>query len=433
LNPRRTFGRSREVNLSVPKKMFVYVENEDRIGMFKRESVNVSMAVALVMLLGAGSVSANQSDTVEISKTKSSRSGGARDALPMVNPLWSPDTSHVIAAVGTGDLIPGAAGESGAASRAFGSFGIPYTTTRVQDGIRKVWKGQTNLSRLGTTYPYSTVGRFTFNTPNGSSYCSASLILRSVLVTAAHCLQQFGSHPATYNTFRFTPAYYGPNGSTLEQQHPYGVWKTGSVGRAFSWANGTDVGSGAARDNDIAVFIVKKKSGKFIGDRIGWMSYGWNNYSFVTSNRTGNLHTAATTTLGYPWYMDSGRIMQRADGPTYRTTVAGSEQLMQGSNFTGGSSGGPWVVNFSARDASLSGGAVQGSQSSVTVVGVTSWGSANPNFPKDNYSSQFGQNTRYPNASYGTYGAGNIGSLLNNLCKLPAPEGGTYESRGYCN
>ncbi|WP_132977304.1 hypothetical protein [Thiobaca trueperi] len=50
--------------------------------------------------------------------------------------------------------------------------------------------------------------------------------------------------------------------------------------------------------------------------------------------------------------------MQRAEGPTYTTTVANAGRLWQGSNFTGGSSGGPWVVNFSGRNASLSGGTV---------------------------------------------------------------------------
>src|SRR4051812_33317520 len=81
-----------------------------------------------------------------------------------------------------------------------------------------------------------------------------------------------------------------------------------------------------------------------------------NNYSFVSSSRTGNLTVAATATLGYPFLMDSGNIMQRADGPTYTTTVGGAGQLMQGSNFTGRSSGGPWIVNFVAANPDLSGG-----------------------------------------------------------------------------
>ena len=124
--------------------------------------------------------------------------------------------------------------------------------------------------------------------------------------------------------------------------------------------------------------------------------------------------------------------MQRTDGPTYTTTVCNAPQLWQGSNLTGGSSG-PWVVNFSGRNAALSGGAVVGSQSVIAVVGVTSWGSADPNNPKDNYSSQFGQNSQFSGANYGGYGAGNIAALLNSLCRARGPRRRDAGIPGYCD
>ena len=68
----------------------------------------------------------------------------------------------------------------------------------------------------------------------------------------------------------------------------------------------------------------------------------------------------------------------------------------------------------------------------MAVVGVTSWGSADPNAPKDNYSSQFRQNARYPNANYGGFGAGNIASLLNKLCSRVI-DGATLAAQGYCD
>jgi hypothetical protein len=314
-------------------------------------------------------------------------------------------------------------------ARAFGTFGIPYTTTRVQDGSTTA-AGTTSANRLSTTYPYRTVGKLTFS----AGYCSASLIRRSVIVTAAHCIQRFGTGASIYSNFQFRPGHYGVTGATANQIAPYGTWNWVALVRPASWANGTDIGSGAARDNDLAVIALRKNAaGQFVGDRTGYLGYGWNNYSFVTSSRTGNLRTAAISTLGYPGLMDLGRIMQRTDGPTYTTTVGGAGQLWQGSNLTGGSSGGPWVVNFRSVTPSLSGGAVAGTASNMAVVGVTSWGSSDPNAPKDNYSSQFRQNTRYPNASYGIYGAGNIASLLNTLCSSAAPGGGTFASQGYCN
>jgi V8-like Glu-specific endopeptidase len=316
-----------------------------------------------------------------------------------------------------------------AATRAFGSFGIPYTTTRVQDGNQSA-AGTTTANHLSTTSPYRTVGKLTFS----AGYCTASLIRRSVIVTAAHCIQRFGTGSNRFSNFQFTPGHYGAAGATAAQIAPHGTWDWIALVRPASWADGTDIGSGLARDNDLAVIALRKNArGQFIGDITGWMNYGWNNYSFVASPKTGNLNTAAVSTLGYPGLLDSGRIMQRTDGPTYTTTIGGAGQLWQGSNFTGGSSGGPWVVNLRSRLAVLTGGAVVGSASAIAVIGVTSWGSSDPNAPKDNYSSQFRQNTRYPNTSYGIYGAGNIASLLNTLCSSPAPGGGTYASQGYCN
>jgi V8-like Glu-specific endopeptidase len=353
----------------------------------------------------------------------------------MTNPLESPDTTFVAPDTDAGPNSKGANTKAGiiagtrSGMEAFGSFGIPYTTTRVQDGNQSA-AGATSANRLSTTYPYRTVGKLTFS----AGYCSASLIRRSVIVTAAHCIQNFGTGSNIFSGFQFRPGHYGAVGATAAQIAPYGTWNWIRLVRPASWANGTDVGTGAARDNDLAVIALgKNAAGQFVGDLVGYMGYGWNNYSFVTSSKTGNLHTAAVSTLGYPALMDGGRIMQRTDGPSYTTVLGGAGQLWQGSNFTGGSSGGPWVVNFASRNAVLSGGAVRGTASTIAVIGVTSWGAADPNAPKDNWSSQFRQNSRYPNAAYGIYGAGNIGSLLNTLCAAAAPEGGTLASRGYCN
>jgi hypothetical protein len=406
-------------------------------------------ASALVISVGAslnytyaageqGGAARKQERDAPVTKSKSERRLSKSEIAGLkafVNPLESPDTSWVTPDEDAGPNAKGANTKGGIIAgsepgpRAFGSFGIPYTTTRVQDGNQSA-AGATSANRLSTTYPYRTVGKLTFN----AGYCSASLIRRSVIVTAAHCIQNFGSGANMFSGFQFRPGHYGAVGATAAQIAPYGTWNWVTLVRPASWASGTDIGTGAARDNDLAVIALgKNAAGQFVGDLVGYMGYGWNNYSFVTSAKTGSKHTAAVSTLGYPFLMDGGRIMQRTDGPSYTTVLGGAGQLWQGSNFTGGSSGGPWVVNFASRNAVLAGGAVPGTAPTIAVVGVTSWGAADPNAPKDNWSSQFRQNTRYPNGAYGIYGAGNIGSLLNTLCAAPAPGGGTLASRGYCS
>lgn len=394
----------------------------------------IASAIAVTLLLSANAQAAREV-VVNTEATPPSLTDDQLRALkPVANSLPAPDTSAIFADTGPEPFGQGFMSKDGPtqfddfAARAYGTFGIPYTTTRVQDGVGPA-SGASNLSRLSTTYPYRAVGKLTFS----AGYCSASVIRRGMIVTAAHCIQRFGSGTGIYSGWQFRPGHYGASGATAAQIAPYGTWDWAALARPVSWLNGTDTGCGAARDNDLAVIILKKNaSGQFVGDRVGKLAYGWNNYSFVSSSRTGYLRTAAVSTLGYPGLMDYGRIMQRTDGPTYTTTVCNAGQLWQGSNFTGGSSGGPWVVNFSGRNPVLSGGAVSGTAPVMAVVGVTSWGTANPNLPKDNYSSQFRQNSRYPNASYGIYGAGNIGYLINALCSTAAPGGGTFASQGYC-
>lgn len=402
-------------------------------------------AVALAAALATLSAGVHATDEV-VENTEPPAAAMAEPDLtqlrPMVNPLAVPDLTGLVP--DTGPVLAGGGARPGRdllqrlqarelefelEPFAFGSFGVPYTTARVQDGNLSA-AGTTAANRQSATYPYRAVGKLTFS----AGWCSASLIRRSVIVTAAHCVQNFGAGSTLFTNFQFRPGHYGAAGATAAQQAPHGSFGWLTLVRPATWANGTDIGSGAARDNDIAVIALRRNAaGQFVGNLTGWLGYGWNNYSFVSSARTGNLQTAAVTTLGYPAHMDGGAIMQRTDGPAYTTTVSGAHQIYSGSNFTGGSSGGPWVVNFRGRVATLSGGAVAGTASNMAVVGVTSWGSANPNGPKDNYSSQFRQNTRYPNASYGIYGAGNIASLLNTLCAAAAPEGGTLASQGYCD
>lgn len=397
-------------------------------------SAHALSPIAFAVLLATGAAAFADDEVVYLQDSARAESRAEmRAKRAYENPMPAPDTSNVTASTEGPTGTPGVMTRRGprevVSGRAFGSFGIPYTTGRVQTGNQSA-AGVTSSNLLSATYPYRAIGKLTFN----AGYCSASLIRRSVLVTAAHCTQAFGGGSSLFSNFRFTPGHYGAAGATAQQIAPHGTWSVATLVRPATWASGTDIGSGAARDNDIAVMILNKNAnGQFVGDITGWMAYGWNNYSFTSSSKTGNLQTAAISTLGYPALMDSGAIMQRTDGPTYTTTIGGAGQLWQGSNLTGGSSGGPWVVNFRARSAALSGGAAEGTASVMAVVGVTSWGSADPNSIKDNYSSQFRQNSRYPNAAYGVYGAGNIASLINTVCTAAAPGGGTYASQGYCN
>ncbi len=388
-----------------------------------------TLATATVSMPSA-SMAADKVENVTHSQSASPLT--VQSAKPHGNRLTAPDTANA-RALPLPALAAGGIGAPAVAPSAHGSFGIPYTSKRVSTlGVAGAQSVGGNF--LSKTYPYRAIGKLTFTVDGQSSHCSATVIRRGVIVTAAHCTSEFGS-PTLYTNFQFTPGNYSPVGAPPSIIAPYGIWTAGPLVRPSSWTNGTDTGAGAARNNDVAVYIIRKNpQNQFIGDVVGKIGYGWNNPSFVSSPKTGNLATAAMSTLGYPGLLDEGEIMQRADGPTYLTNVGGALQYWQGSNFTGGASGGPWIVNFGAQNPTYQGGTGPGLAPIMMVVGVTSWGSADPNTPKDNYSSRFGQNAQYPLANYGNRGAGNIGSLVNTLCSAIAPgTGQTWAALGYCN
>jgi hypothetical protein len=118
--------------------------------------------------------------------------------------------------------------------------------------------------------------------------------------------------------------------------------------------------------------------------------------------------------------------MQRTDSIGIYTTKTGAgttngkilKTLVIGSAQTGGSSGGPWLVNLGSLPVIDPGAANHGTQPNQAVVGVTSFGTDGG--PNDAGSSYFGQNNEYPLAAYGPWGAGNVGYLVNFVCSQPA-------------
>jgi V8-like Glu-specific endopeptidase len=228
----------------------------------------------------------------------------------------------------------------------FGSSNWPFSTSRIQNV-------------LNTTFPSRASGKLFFTDGASTYVCSASLIKRGIVVTAAHCLAQFGAK-RYYTNFRFIPAY-------REGSAPYGVW-VGTPSVLSSYFTGTDPCStaGVVCQNDVGVLRLTAQNGALPGTATGWLSYGWNGVGF-----TGNKLTQITQ-LGYPVCLDSGAIMERTDSQGF---ISGSmtNNTIIGSLMCGGSSGGPWLINFGVRP-SLTGTTAGSFSDANVVVGVTSWG-----------------------------------------------------------
>jgi hypothetical protein len=338
-------------------------------------------------------------------------------------------------------VIPGFTG--GASAEAYGTGAFPFTTKRSAQ-----WTNNGPFAGVDDPvpeYPWRATGKLsmrfcvkTYNsdipsplpcTASDERYatfvCTASLVRPGVLITAAHCIHVYGyGSTGLADLVYWYPAKYGAT-------NPYGVYRMKARYLPTVYFNGTDTcqnGSiGVVCNNDLAVVILwanndglTNDSEARAGNIVGWYSYGWNGYSGVTSPYLGNRFAAQITQLGYPVAIDSGQRQIRtdsvgvysaqSDGVTYGLL----EQTTIGSAQTGGSSGGPWLVNFGTPPVHNSGSS-QGSAPSQAVVGVTSWGYININI-KVQGASHFGQNNQFPNADYGGRGAGNIGALVSTAC-----------------
>lgn len=265
-------------------------------------------------------------------------------------------------------------------TRAYGTGGVPFTTARVNSFTMQVSKD----------WPYAAAGKLFFKKANGSSYiCSASLIKKGLVVTAAHCVFDWGkTDKGWYNNHSFVPAYN--NGSA-----PYGTWSSQRIYILNSYYNGTTSAcaqNGVVCNNDIAIIVLAPQSSKYPGTSTGYYGYAYDGYGFTGGKTLINQ-------LGYPGNLDIAQLMERSDSQgTTNSSMANNTVI--GSLMEGGSSGGPWLNNLgiAASNSSTSASA----KDSNIVVGVTSWGYGAPNSQKTQGATQFTSN--------------NIKSLVDQAC-----------------
>jgi V8-like Glu-specific endopeptidase len=233
----------------------------------------------------------------------------------------------------------------------FGTSGLPFSTARA------------DLSPNATNdqYPYSAAGKLFFNESGQTFICSASLVKPGIVVTAAHCVANFGT--GTYYTdWEFHPGYR--NGVS-----PFGKWTVTKAYVLNAYLDGTDScqTKGVVCRDDIAILVLKPQNNTFPGKRTGWFSVAMNGAGF-TPQRTTHV-----TQIGYPGCLDNAGFMQRNDSQGGVDT-ANSDNTVIGSLMCGGSSGGPWVMNFGLQPA-LTGTQFGSAPTPNAIIGVTSWGS----------------------------------------------------------
>lgn len=253
-----------------------------------------------------------------------------------------------------------------------------------------------------TLSPWRSTGKLVVEKGGQTYVCTASVIGKGLLVTAAHCVWDFGVGPV--DTVSFQPALHDATAR-------YGTWTAASWYVSSTYDDGSDTCStaGVVCNNDIAIVVLDTgpapHTGKYISQVVGKYGYFINNQGYV--NFLGKK-AAQITQFGYPAAIDSGLRMIRTDSLGYQ---AAPNNLIIGSDQTGGSSGGPWIMNFGTAPSSTN--PVAAYSQSNRVVATTSWGYTDATL-KVQGGSRFANNAEFP-----APGPSNIQFLIDFACSGP--------------
>ncbi len=178
-------------------------------------------------------------------------------------------------------------------------------------------------------FPISTHGKLFFTLPGqGDFVCSATVIHRSTLITAGHC-NHGGPGGQTAINREFCPSHR--NGV-----NPRGCWPVVASATSLRWRTVGDP------DYDYAC-LVTGPSGTTIANRIGNVT-GWLGRAFNFP------HSQAVRTFGYPQAppFNGMRLQttQSTEWYSFQFEPGGQSSKLIGSDLTGGSSGGSWVLGW---------------------------------------------------------------------------------------
>lgn len=187
------------------------------------------------------------------------------------------------------------------------------------------YSGYTGGAYTGGGEVVETTGKVFFTLNKSNYVCSGSSVVagnRSLVLTAGHCVNE---GPGAFVTnFAFVPAY--DNGS-----RPFGTWTARSLVTSAEWSDDGDL------NHDIGFAVVSALSGNALADVVGAQGIAFN-------QPRGQVMSA----FGYPAAGPyDGTTLDWCWGKAINDPYGALDQGVK-CNMTGGSSGGPWLLNFSS-------------------------------------------------------------------------------------
>lgn len=192
---------------------------------------------------------------------------------------------------------------------------------------------------LATTFPYRTVGKMFFTIPGQGNYvCSASSLNssnRSVVWTAGHCVYSPGV--GWHTNVVFVPA-------RRAGANPYGVWTANQTWTLGGWLSGF-------LEYDMGALVMNRggTSNLHIGNAVGWLGFvadaarqqHWHISGYPAAPRD-----LASTPPGAQFDGEHLELCAAAWATNDRG-ANGPPTMGVGCDQTGGTSGGPWTLDFS--------------------------------------------------------------------------------------
>ena len=293
--------------------------------MFTGRRWPVAGVLAGVVALGMATAAPTQAATASGAAQASTVAATPASGLAAASGYW---TAERMAHARSGDqLAPKANGAAAQTAPRGGAPGTvaPSAATRPAPQNRGTAHSRSGDVSTMAVSASSTVGRAFFHNPaNGYDYsCSASALnsgSKELVLTAGHCVH--GGAGGTWMTnWVFVPLYnYG--------SQPYGQWSAKYFTTFNSWISSSDL------NRDVAMVTMWPNASGALVNVVGGNGLAWN-WGFYNP----------VTILGYPAeYPYDGGWQWACQGTTTRFGSEYKVALQCG--FTGGSSGGPWLLQY---------------------------------------------------------------------------------------